>query len=49
MRHVVSYLLFVGSGYLSQDELYWLGALTTAFNFVIYVIVGGPWLALVTS
>ncbi|HXW07405.1 MAG TPA: DASS family sodium-coupled anion symporter [Vicinamibacterales bacterium] len=41
-------LLFVGAGYLSQKELYRLGALTTAFNLVVYVAIGVPWLALVT-
>ena len=29
-------LLFAGSGYLSQGELYRLGALTTAFNLAVY-------------
>ena len=41
-------LLFAGSGYLSQGELYRLGGLTTAFNLVIYLVVGIPWLILVT-
>jgi DASS family divalent anion:Na+ symporter len=41
-------LLFAGSGYLSQGELYRLGALTTAFNLVVYLVVGVPWLLLVT-
>jgi DASS family divalent anion:Na+ symporter len=41
-------LLFAGSGYLSQGELYRLGALTTAFNLVVYLVVGTPWLLLVT-
>jgi DASS family divalent anion:Na+ symporter len=41
-------LLFAGSGYLSQGELYRLGALTTAFNLVVYLVVGTPWLVLVT-
>jgi DASS family divalent anion:Na+ symporter len=41
-------LLFAGSGYLTQGELYRLGALTTAFLFVLYLIVGTPWLFLVT-
>jgi DASS family divalent anion:Na+ symporter len=40
-------LLFAGSGYLSQGELYRLGALTTAFNLVMYLVVGIPWLVLV--
>jgi DASS family divalent anion:Na+ symporter len=40
-------LLFVGSGYLSQGELYKLGALFTAFCVVFYLLVGTPWLLLV--
>jgi DASS family divalent anion:Na+ symporter len=40
-------LLFVGPGYLSQGELYRLGALATAFNFAVYVLIGLPWLALI--
>ena len=41
-------LLFAGSGFLTQAELYRLGALTTAINLGVYVIVGLPWLLLVT-
>jgi DASS family divalent anion:Na+ symporter len=41
-------LLFAASGYLSQGELYRLGAVTTAFNLAIYLVVGTPWLMLVT-
>lgn len=37
-------LLFAGSGYLSQGELYRLGALTTATNLAVYLVVGTPWL-----
>jgi len=37
-------LLFVGTGYLSQSELYRLGAMTTAISLVIYLVVGTPWL-----
>lgn len=37
-------LLFAGSGFLSQGELYRLGAITTAFNLAIYLLVGTPWL-----
>jgi len=40
-------LLFAGSGYLSQHELYRLGAITTAVSFVIYAVVATPWLKLV--
>jgi DASS family divalent anion:Na+ symporter len=39
-------LLFVGSGYLSQGDLYRLGAITTGISFLIYAIVGTPWLML---
>ena len=41
-------LLFAGSGYLSQADLYRFGALTTAFSLVLYLLVGTPWVALVT-
>jgi len=37
-------LLFVGSGYLSQGQLYRLGALTTAISLLIYLVVATPWL-----
>lgn len=39
-------LLFAGSGYLSQGDLYKLGLITTAISFVIYAVVGTPWLRL---
>lgn len=42
-------LLFAGSGYLSQSELYRLGAITTVFNLVIYLVVGTPWLLFLNS
>jgi DASS family divalent anion:Na+ symporter len=42
-------LLFAGSGYLSQKDLYRLGGITTAFNMVLYLLVGTPWLLLVAS
>jgi DASS family divalent anion:Na+ symporter len=41
-------LLFAGSGFLSQAELYRLGAISTAINLLIYLVIGLPWLALVT-
>ena len=40
-------LLFAGSGYLSQGDLYRLGAMTTAASFVIYAVVATAWLKLV--
>jgi DASS family divalent anion:Na+ symporter len=40
-------LLFAGSGYLSQRDLYRLGAISTTCMMVIYVVIGTPWLRLV--
>jgi len=40
-------VIFVGSGYLTQGELYRLGALTTAFCVLVFLIVGTPWLMFV--
>jgi DASS family divalent anion:Na+ symporter len=40
-------LLFAGSGYLSQGDLYRLGGLHTAFCIVLFLLVGTPWLWLV--
>ena len=40
-------LLFAGSGFLSQRDLYRLGGLTTLFSLLVYLIVGTPWLMLV--
>ena len=41
-------VIFVGSGYLTQRELYRMGAFTTAFNLLLFLVVGTPWLLLVT-
>jgi DASS family divalent anion:Na+ symporter len=41
-------LLFVGSGYLSQGDLYRMGAIYTGFCVVWYLLVGTPWLMLIT-
>ena len=40
-------LLFAGSGYLSQGDLYKLGALSTGFCLLLYLLVGTPWLMMV--
>ena len=40
-------VIFVGSGYLTQRELYRLGALTTLFFLVVFLTVGTGWLMLV--
>jgi DASS family divalent anion:Na+ symporter len=37
-------LLFVGSGFLSQGDLYRLGGVTTVFNLLLYLVLGTPWL-----
>jgi len=42
-------LLFAGSGYLGQGELYRLGALTTALNLAVYLVVGSVWLGVLGS
>jgi DASS family divalent anion:Na+ symporter len=41
-------LLFASSGLLSQRDMYRLGGFSTAFCMVLYLIVGTPWLLLVT-
>ena len=40
-------VIFVGSGYMTQGELYKLGALTTLFCLLVFLLVGTPWLLLV--
>ena len=40
-------LLFAGSGYLTQGDLYRLGAITAAVSVVIYFTIGTGWLLLV--
>jgi len=37
-------VIFVGSGYLTQIELYRLGLLTTAFCLLVFLVIGTPWL-----
>ena len=39
-------LLFAGSGYLTQGDLYKLGAMTTGVSFLIYALIATPWLML---
>jgi divalent anion:Na+ symporter, DASS family len=41
-------VIFVGSGYLTQGELYRLGGLITIFFVLVFLIVGTPWLLLIT-
>jgi len=40
-------VIFVGSGYLTQRELYRLGFLTTLFFLVVYLTIGTGWILLV--
>jgi DASS family divalent anion:Na+ symporter len=40
-------LLFASSGYLTQGELYKMGAAYTAFGLVLFLVIGTPWLMLV--
>jgi divalent anion:Na+ symporter, DASS family len=40
-------LLFTDSGYLSQNDAYRLGLITTVFSLFVYLVVGTPWLLLV--
>jgi DASS family divalent anion:Na+ symporter len=40
-------VIFVGSSYLTQGELYRLGLLTTAFCMLVFLVIGTPWLLFV--
>jgi DASS family divalent anion:Na+ symporter len=42
-------VIFVGSGYLTQKELYRLGLLVTLFFLAVFLVVGTAWLLLVTG
>jgi DASS family divalent anion:Na+ symporter len=41
-------VIFVGSGYLTQRELYRLGLQTTLFFMLVFLVVGTAWILLVT-
>jgi DASS family divalent anion:Na+ symporter len=41
-------VIFVGSGYLTQGELYRLGILVTLFFLAVFLVVGTPWIMVVT-
>jgi len=40
-------IIFVGSNYLTQRELYRLGLLTTGFCLLVFLVLGTPWLLFV--
>jgi DASS family divalent anion:Na+ symporter len=42
-------VIFVGSNYLRQGELYRLGLLTTGFCLLVFLVLGTPWLMLVAG
>jgi DASS family divalent anion:Na+ symporter len=42
-------VIFVGSGYLTQRELYRLGLLVTLLFLAIYLVIGTAWILLVAS
>ena len=42
-------VIFVGSGYLTQVELYRLGLLTTVFCLLVFLVIGTPWLLFVAG
>jgi divalent anion:Na+ symporter, DASS family len=41
-------VIFVGSGYLTQRELYRLGLLTTLTFLLVFLVIGTGWILLVT-
>jgi DASS family divalent anion:Na+ symporter len=41
-------IIFVSSGYLTQPELYRLGLLVTLFYLGVFLIIGTPWILLLT-
>ena len=41
-------VIFVGSGYLTQGELYRLGIIVTLFFLAVFLVVGTPWIMVVT-
>jgi len=42
-------IIFVGSGYLKQGELYKLGLLTTLFFMAVFLTIGTAWVLLVAK
>jgi divalent anion:Na+ symporter, DASS family len=42
-------IIFVGSGYLTQRELYKLGFFTTLAFLVVFLLIGTPWVYFVTG
>jgi DASS family divalent anion:Na+ symporter len=41
-------IIFVSSNYLTQPELYRLGLFVTLFFLAVFLLIGTPWILLVT-
>ena len=41
-------VIFAGSGYLTQGEIYRNGGIVTATNLLIFLIIGTPWILIVS-
>jgi len=42
-------VIFVGSGYLTQRELYRLGLLMTLFFLAVFLVIGTPWVLMMAA
>jgi DASS family divalent anion:Na+ symporter len=42
-------VIFAGSGYLTQGEVYANGGLVTIANLLIFLLIGTPWILLVAG
>ena len=40
--------IFLSSGYIEPRQVYRYGGLVTLFNLIVYLVVGTPWILLVT-
>jgi len=42
-------VIFAGSGYLTQGEVYINGGLVTLANLLIFLVIGTPWILMVAG
>ncbi len=42
-------MIFAGSGYLTQGEVYINGGLVTLANLLIFLVIGTPWILMVAG
>jgi DASS family divalent anion:Na+ symporter len=40
-------VIFAGSGYLTQSEIYRYGGMVTLANLLVFLVIGAPWILLV--